>query len=265
MGPFACPSPTASLSWQRKGAQLRTLSGWRRVLLGSRSLRSTRKRRDDLRASNSEDGGPGCPVPSHQPATSDWSRSPRPSTHVRSRQTGQMYCWGLNNAGQLGSTSASPCVASDYYYGYGTWAVAWALLPQVVPNAPAFSNVAAGYTTCAVATAGPVGASDRPVGTNFRPRARSRPFRPTAPARSAPVATDSCWFANFDVPSASLTPTGQSVFRDCLHRPHRRARASFGILKSNGAAVCWGNNGVGQLGIGATGESKVPIAVVGPP
>src|SRR5262249_23244274 len=68
---------------------------------------------------------------------------------------GQLYCWGLDDGGQLGFASGSPCSEWDLKYPYGgTVPIACALTPQLVTNAPAFTSVGAGGENCALTPSG---------------------------------------------------------------------------------------------------------------
>jgi alpha-tubulin suppressor-like RCC1 family protein len=73
-----------------------------------------------------------------------------------------------------------------------------------------------------------------------------------------------CWLASFDVPSASLTQPANLFSGTAFSAITGAQRHRCGILKSNGAAVCWGNNDQGQLGNSTTGGGLVPIPVVLP-
>ena len=176
---------------------------------------------------------------------------------------GQMYCWGLDDGGQLGSTAGNACTEQDYYYG--NLPVACALLPQVVSGEPAFSTVAAGVATCALSTDGSVNCFGSPFG---------RELLSGAPA-IATLSTDGtcglsadgkafCWISGFDAPTASI---GQPTSLDAgtaFTAITRAAQHRCGILKSNGAAVCWGSNESGQLGNGTTSNSLTPMPVALP-
>jgi alpha-tubulin suppressor-like RCC1 family protein len=210
-------------------------------------------------------GGTTCPGP--QPVGGDFhfaSITAGDSHSCGLVADGTLYCWGLNAESQLGSPSASPCVETDYYYGTST-AVACALLPQVVPNMPAFSNVAAaGYATCAVATAGPVWCF-RWTGRNQLSSTRTVATLSSDGSCALGAGGDAfCWLAGFDVPSASLTQPANLFSGTAFTAITAAQRHRCGILKSNGAAVCWGNNDEGQLG-SATGGGLVPFPVVVPP
>jgi hypothetical protein len=178
---------------------------------------------------------------------------------------GTLYCWGLNDVGQLGSTSTSPCLAYDYYYGYGTYSVPCALSPQAVPNAPAFAAVAAGYATCAVATGGPVWCFRSTSGRDQLSSTRAVATLSSDGGCAVGAGGDAfCWLASFDVPSASLTQPANLFPGTAFSAITGAQRHRCGILKGNGAAVCWGNNDQGQLGNSTTGGSLAPIPVVMP-
>ena len=179
--------------------------------------------------------------------------------------TGQMDCWGLNASGQLGSTTSSPCSESDYYYGYShTYAVACALSPQGVSGAPPFAAAAAAsVSTCGLTTSGSVEC----FGSFGRAQlSATRAITTLSSDGGCGLGADGqalCWFPAFDAGSASLQQpvpldSGTAFSAITFAQGHR-----CGILKSNSAAVCWGNNDVGQLG-NAVGGSKFPVPVAAP-
>jgi alpha-tubulin suppressor-like RCC1 family protein len=177
--------------------------------------------------------------------------------------SGQLYCWGLNDAGQLGSGSKSPCSEYDYYYS--SLAVPCALTPQAVSGSTTFISVATGSGTCAL-TAGNALACLNTSGAQVA--GNSLTLTSLAPDGECGVASNAmayCWTSGFDVPTAAFpqfAPVGGGLAVTAITatQMHRCA-----ILKSTGAVACWGSNDVGQLGNGTTGASTTPSPVIGPP
>jgi hypothetical protein len=173
---------------------------------------------------------------------------------------GQLYCWGLDAGGQLGFASESPCSEWDLQYPYGgTVPVACALTPQVVPNAPAFTSVGAGWETCGITASGSLNclSSD---GAHAVPT--SLTFARVAPDGACGLASDGtayCWNAyglrNDPFPGGS----GLKFTALTAMQQHQCA-----ILQTTGALACWGSNDAGQLGNGTTTTSAVPSPVVTP-
>jgi hypothetical protein len=179
---------------------------------------------------------------------------------------GQMYCWGLDDGGQLGSSSRSPCTGFTISYPYEPYPVACALTPQVVAGAPAFNTAAAGFNTCALATDGSVTCFGPPSGTQLVSSAHA--FTGLASDGSCGLGADGsafCWIPGFDVRQASFTQP-QPVVAGTAFSVITPGPNSFrcGILKSNSTAVCWGDNDSGQLGNGAAKGSAVPLPVASP-
>ena len=179
--------------------------------------------------------------------------------------TGQLSCWGLNDGGQLGFATDTPCSQADYYYG-GTSPVACALTPQTVLGTPVFSAVGAGDGTCALAVAGTVSCFGPPRVVALIPPVVS--FARITPDGECGVGSDDnayCWTGDFDAQSASFADPrslgyGLVVTAITSGRSHRCA-----ILKSDASVVCWGSNDSGQLGIGTTLVRDLPAPVLAPP
>ena len=182
--------------------------------------------------------------------------------------SGQVYCWGLNDSGQLGFASSSPCVIENndyYYYGYYETFVACALAPQAVSGATSVTAVAAGSGTCALGGSGRRRVSG-PGGSALVPTTVQ--FTNLAPDASCGVASDGaayCWTRSFDAVTASLAqldPVSQglrvaSITDAAAHR--------CAILQNDGSLVCWGNNDVGQLGNASRVSTTTPSPVIAPP
>ncbi len=182
--------------------------------------------------------------------------------------SGQLYCWGLNDSGQLGFQSSSPCVIenSDYYYGYYETFVSCALAPQAVSSATSVTAVAAGDGTCALGGSGGVSCFGPPGGSAFVSIAV--PFTSLSPDGDCGVALDGaayCWTSAFDARTASFAQLdsvsqGLRVASITGAAAHRCA-----ILQSDASLVCWGNNDAGQLGNGSRVSTTTPSPVIAPP
>jgi hypothetical protein len=180
---------------------------------------------------------------------------------------GQMYCWGLNSAGQLGAPSGSPCYdySYDYYSSYAAQPVACALAPQLVPGAPAYTAVAAGSTTCALTPSGFVSCYGAQPGS---PSILSgEKFTSLASDANCGIRTDSsvyCWSSTFDAVYASLVNPVQigSGFEFSAITPTQGHRC--GIRQDSGIVLCWGANDAGQLGSGTVSRATAPSFVLPP-
>jgi alpha-tubulin suppressor-like RCC1 family protein len=141
---------------------------------------------------------------------------------------GAAYCWGDNADGQLGAATTEKCA------GLGT-VVSCSMVPLPVNGGLTFATLSAGsFHSCGVTT-GDAGY---------------------------------CWGANADgqlgngTTTATATPTaivGGLTFAalSAVGRWHSCGLSAAGI------AYCWGYNGLGQLGTGATSSAYEPVPVVG--
>jgi len=183
----------------------------------------------------------------------------------------QAYCWGLNDSGQLGSASSSPCVIvnSDYYYYYyGSYEtpVPCALAPQGVSVATPVTAVAVGSGTCALGESGNVACFGPPGGSAFI--STTAPFTSLSPDANCAVASNGaayCWTPAFDARTASFAQLdsvsqGLRVASITGAATHRCA-----ILLDDNSVLCWGNNDVGQLGNGSRASTATPSPVIAPP
>ena len=133
--------------------------------------------------------------------------------------TGQAYCWGLNNQGQLGNNSTTN-----------------SRIPVAVqmPAGVSFQSIAAGYHyTCALTAEGKAycwgqGSSGQ-LGNNSTTASR--------------------------IPVAVQMPAGVSFQSITANNVHTCA------LTTEGKAYCWGYGGSGQLGNNSTTDSRIPVAV----
>jgi alpha-tubulin suppressor-like RCC1 family protein len=188
--------------------------------------------------------------------------------------SGQAYCWGANNWGQIGdSTTTSP------------------FFPVAVHQAPGvtFTQVVPGNNfTCALASGGQawcwgyaaLGAlGNNSVSTKRYPVTVSQPlgvtFTGVFTEYDHVCAVDTggqayCWGSNAwsqlgdnttttrKVPTAVLQPGGVAFTQMALGSTFTCA------LDTGGQTYCWGNNSNGQLGNGTTTSSASPVAVTQP-
>jgi alpha-tubulin suppressor-like RCC1 family protein len=201
--------------------------------------------------------------------------------------TGAAYCWGTNDAGQLGiGTAAGPdqCNASPGGPGYSC-----SRIPVAVVGGLAFTAVTAldasacglttaGFVYCWGYNAGLLGTgvpldsfASAPVRTGgdfpFTSIAAGLQYACGVPTTGAAV----CWgigdngvFGDGTTIHISLTPlevAGGHAFQ-ALSAANGRLGHSCG-LTTDGVAYCWGSNVVGELGNGSTNSSLVPVEVVG--
>jgi alpha-tubulin suppressor-like RCC1 family protein len=175
---------------------------------------------------------------------------------------GRVYCWGLDDGGQLGFDAPKSC--SEYDYG-NSYPVSCALTPQRVPVIPSLTAIAIGVQTCGLTGPGGVWCFGTVRGTVSLPNAG--PIKRLAPDGRCGIAANAagyCWDYTFDQRSASLTnpqPIGgvrtfAALSGGFTHR--------CGLLASNNAVVCWGLNTFGELGNTTRTNSDVPVAVVAP-
>ena len=208
--------------------------------------------------------------------------------------TGQLFCWGLNLRGQLGSAADSTCFPGVELNEAVDDTVAvtnkpCSLVPLRVARNLAFSTVSAGDTTsCGLTTAGAAwcwGRGEHGEIGNGNVSDQATPVRVGGAHVFASISvggshtcaletngTAWCWGNDLDgqlgddrlVHSTTPIPvSGGSV-------PAVFASISAGFrhtcaLNSVGAAFCWGNNEYGQLGIGVVGGPgdfrDTPVAV----
>jgi alpha-tubulin suppressor-like RCC1 family protein len=200
---------------------------------------------------------------------------------------GQAYCWGLNDYGQLGSASTSVCDG-----------LPCVLTPQPVQTTLRFASINVGERhTCAIMddgqgfcwginSSGQLGDGTLVNRTTPTRIAGDLRFRSLAAgygvgiAHSCGITTAGavyCWGynnagqlgngnrLNSALPSPVIGPTtfmgiaaASSSPASTSSHPH-----TCGIL-ADGAAYCWGDNSVGQMGTGATTGSAVPVRVRNP-
>jgi alpha-tubulin suppressor-like RCC1 family protein len=140
------------------------------------------------------------------------------------------YCWGKDNAGQIGNTSATNPQASPLAVTTAGTPLAGVTLTQI-------NAALSGSTACALSAAGAaycwgLGSSGQ-LGNGSTTAAQTTAVAVTATGVLAGV---------------TLTQISGGQDQTCA-------------LGSTGAAYCWGGNGSGDLGINSTTQSLVPVAV----
>ena len=146
--------------------------------------------------------------------------------------TGQAYCWGKNNNGQLGDGTTTDRAA-----------------PTAVTGGLQFSAIAAGGSTFET---GPLG--------QYEPNEFTCAITVTG--------TPYCWGTNRlgqlgDGTFSDLTSIPKVVPGGLTFTGLRAGATHACALSTSGAAYCWGNNSRGQLGTGTQAASNVPTFVFG--
>jgi alpha-tubulin suppressor-like RCC1 family protein len=141
---------------------------------------------------------------------------------------GAVFCWGDNAFGELGQPAAT--MFSD--------------VPVQVAGIQNATSIAAGqYHTCVVRTGGTVSCWGRNNATQVGPHG----FAESSCAR------DVCYVAPFSQSTVTnVVEVGGGISATCAR-------------ESNGTVVCWGENGLGQLGDGNLGVAASPMTVKGLP
>src|ERR1019366_8394676 len=179
-----------------------------------------------------------------------------------------LYCWGNNDAGQLGNGLASGALtpvaitSSPFFFSSVTtgFAHACALTPDGTPycwgdnTSGELGNGTTTRSTIPVAVAG-----------DLHLVSLSSGFAHTCGVTAAGVVY--CWgdnsFSQLGVPgpaSYSSTPVALAV---SLHFASVSAGYDHTCGVSSGVAYCWGNNALGQLGTGTFITAPTPAAVAG--
>jgi hypothetical protein len=182
---------------------------------------------------------------------------------------GQLLCWGLNDHGQLGiGTTVPHCYRAIYGEDEDQYfePIPCAVDPQLVPEAPPFVAIAAGFGTCGLTAAGDVNCFGFSAGMVALLRglriARMAPDG-TCGLREDGVAH--CWAKPFDfdgpvVLTEPMAVANGSVFRSITANGAHQC----GIAKATQTALCWGRNDNGQLGNGTIAPSASPLPVARP-
>jgi alpha-tubulin suppressor-like RCC1 family protein len=183
---------------------------------------------------------------------------------------GAVYCWGLNDTGQLGNGSVG---------GFSS-------TPVRVSGTQNFMQVGAGYLhACAITVAGAAYCWGANTNGQVGDASTTSRLTPTAVAgghvfrhigvgdRSTCGVTTSyvayCWGDNFGGHLSVGSGLGVVPTPTALVGGHRWRQMFTGSVHScgvatSGAAYCWGGNGAGQLGTGSFGGGTVaPTPVVG--
>jgi alpha-tubulin suppressor-like RCC1 family protein len=152
--------------------------------------------------------------------------------------SGAAYCWGYNIRGQLGDgTTASNGIPTRTAGSLEFRQDPLVIFRSPDPDFPLPPGpfMAAGYDhTCGITTTGPT----------------------------------VCWGINENGQLGDGTRSPDRLNATAVAGGHAFAAVTAGLrhtcaLDSDGAAWCWGNNNLGQLGTGPTGDALVPTAVEG--
>ncbi len=195
---------------------------------------------------------------------------------------GRVLCWGLNDVGQLGFSLDSVC------FGEGSGPLHCSIFPGLVNPAPRFASVSAGDSLACglmsdtrVACWGDNSFGELGDGTTTSSTVPSVVFGPggytavTAGGHHACGLTVSdiafCWgndeFGQLG-DARRINSTTPIPVVTSQQTPLLLAAISAGYghtcgLVPSGAAFCWGDNSLGQLGTGNTAPSDTPVAVIG--
>jgi alpha-tubulin suppressor-like RCC1 family protein len=199
---------------------------------------------------------------------------------------GAAWCWGANNAGQLGATTAESCTGDTGHSG------ACSTVPVRVSGGLTFSHISAGTShTCAVAQGGALycwGANARGELGNGTTSSSLAPV-PVAGGHSF-TAVDAQWQYTCALTTAGDVfcwgwngqgQLGSTLSTTCPGLPaapcsttpvlvpleRAATQISSGLIHacartSNGATYCWGSNAFGQMGIGTTSGVNHPPTLV---
>jgi len=191
-----------------------------------------------------------------------------------------LYCWGLNNGGQLGLGTSGPETCILGYYSSASCSTK----PAAVVGGLAFTLVSAGYDyTCGITTAGAAYCWGNNVGGQLGDGTTiSRPS-PVPVAGGLTFATLTagaghtcgittaaatyCWGANDNGQLGDGTTTVQTspvpVQGGLTFASVSAGNDHTCGITTEGATYCWGSNAVGQLGDGTTTSSTGPVPVLG--
>ncbi len=191
-----------------------------------------------------------------------------------------LYCWGLNNGGQLGLGTSGPETCILGYYSSASCSTK----PAAVVGGVAFTLVSAGYDyTCGIMTVGAAYCWGNNVGGQLGDGTTiSRPS-PVPVAGGLTFATLTagaghtcgitiaaatyCWGANDNGQLGDGTTTVQTspvpVQGGLTFASVSAGNDHTCGITTEGATYCWGSNAVGQLGDGTTTSSTGPVPVLG--
>ncbi|MDF1503606.1 Ig-like domain-containing protein [Roseisolibacter sp. H3M3-2] len=203
---------------------------------------------------------------------------------------GRLYCWGLNDLGQLGAATTTTC------FGEGSASAPCSLVPVRSTTELAFAAVSAGAAlSCGVATTGraycwgdgalgQIGNGTSAGARTPTPVAGDVTFDSTPGAISvggthvcaltAGVRQVYCWGSDesgqlgaqrVGVRSTTPIPAELPVIPVAQHpiRVVSAGAASTCAVGVTGQAWCWGRNVAGELGIGSTAAVELPTPVAG--
>lgn len=176
---------------------------------------------------------------------------------------GQPWCWGMNDSGQLATSSAAPCGDDDLYACSST--------PLPVTGVPKFTALDGGrFTSCGLATDGRAWCWGGQSPGDLAPRPLPTPVGAagdrfvqidvsTFGGDACGVKADGsawCWTATMPA-MLRREAAGLEVKLVAVGQLHSCA------LDSSDLAWCWGSNWNGQLGNGEPEDSPTPVAVSG--
>lgn len=206
--------------------------------------------------------------------------------------TGQLFCWGLNDSGQLGTQTDSTCFSSTQTTEIvadtvATTARPCTLIPLRVAPELAFPTISSGdATSCGISFAGRAycwgAGGDGQIG-NGTSGGASEPTLVTAALAFTSISVGGghacglvpgglayCWGSDSSgelgdarrVNSTTPIPVsgGESIAAFASISAGFRHTCA---VAPDGTGVCWGNNAFGQLGDGTTTSSDTPAAVAG--
>lgn len=175
---------------------------------------------------------------------------------------GDVYCWGNNDAGQVGATSVTKTAS-----------------PIQVANLPKVKELHVGSnTTCALTGSneiycwgfnnqgqlgsGSTNNSATPVKLNFSAPVRAMNFRYNSGCAMLTTGDTECWGAGpWTTSSVALTPTNIPFLANAkqvgIGIDHRC------LLTTGGGVSCWGGNYSGELGDGTQVDKSTPSQTVG--
>jgi len=205
----------------------------------------------------------------------------------------QLWCWGFNNYGQLGTSApnANPWTLNNTLVGTGADTSRISLpVPVSIPaGVSSWKSVAAGYRhTCAIANTGTtycwgenqsgqlgdgVGVSTNPT---YTPTAVSGSYTEISAGFNHTCAIDAsgagyCWGSNADgklgIAGAGIFSTPTAVSGGKLFQHISAGETlSCGITNASGGqtanvAFCWGDNSYGELGDGTNNSTSAPTKI----
>ena len=180
-------------------------------------------------------------------------------------RSGDVYCWGGNEARELGTATAGQCgIDNGPYYEPRTYTARCSTIPVSVGAPTAASVAASGASACALTTDGNVVC----WGSGFFPRVITGPRVSAvwslgyAVCASVVTGGTSCWSVTDPFGFPEVRPFGTSLSLVALASGSSHA---CGVTPDAQRLVhCWGQNDRGQLGDGTTAYRSVPVRVLPP-